>query len=249
MLTLLRKELSGFLSSLIGYIVIGVFLLTTGLFLWVFPLDFNVMESGYANLNGLFMLAPFVFLFLIPAITMRMFADERKSGTIEFLLTQPLTDLQIILAKYIAGVLLVLFSLLPTLVYVATLYYYGMPKGNLDMGATWGSYIGLFFLGAAFVAIGIFASSLTDNQIIAFLIAVFISMFAHLGFEFIYSLDLFGPVDLFIRSLGISAHFNSMSRGVIDSRDILYFLSIISLFILMTRLSLESRKWEKKVRA
>lgn len=245
MFTLLRKELSTFLTSLTGYLVILVFLLTTGLFLWIFPLDYNIIRGGFANLNGLFMIAPFVFLFLIPAITMRSFADEKKSGTIELLLTQPVSDIAIILAKYFAGVLLVLFSLLPTLLYVATVYLYGLPPGNMDMGATWGSYIGLFFLGAAFVAIGVFASTLTDNQIIAFIIAVFLSMILYLGFEFIYSLDWFGRVDLFIKSLGINAHYTSMSRGVIDSRDLVYFISLIAFFLLLTKTSLERRKWEK----
>ena len=245
MFTLLRKEISGFLSSLIGYIVISIFLIINGLFIWVFPMDFNILETGYANLNGLFMLAPFVFLFLIPAVTMRSFADEKKSGTIELLFTQPLTDFQIILAKYFAGFLLVLFSILPTMIYFITVYYLGFPKGNMDLGATWGSYIGLLFLAAAFVAIGIFSSSLTDNQIIAFLIAVFISMFAYLGFDFIYNMAFFGKIDLFIRSLGINAHYTSMSRGVIDTRDLLYFLSVIAFFLLLTRLTLESRKWEK----
>ena len=245
MRSLLLKEIHSFLNSLIGYIVIAVFLLTIGLFLWVFPMDFNILDAGYAKLDGLFMLAPFVFLFLIPAITMRSFADEKKSGTLELLLTQPLSEMQLILAKYFAGLSLVLFSLLPTFIYVATVYYYGMPKGNLDMGAMWGSYLGLFFLGAAMVSVGVFVSSLTDNQVISFMVSLFLCMFAYLGFEFIYSLDLFGKVDLFIRSLGIQAHYLSMSRGVIDTRDLVYFFSFIGLFLLMTKLSIESRKWEK----
>jgi len=243
MLTLLLKEVRGFLSSLIGYIVIVVFLLINGLFLWVFPADFNILDNGYANMDGLFMLAPFVFLFLIPAITMRSFADEKKSGTIEMLLTKPLTDLQIILAKYFAGLVLVVFSLLPSLIYFFSVYQLGYPKGNLDMGGIWGSYIGLLFLGSGFVAIGLFVSSITDNQIVSFIIAVFLCGFVYLGFEFIYSLSFFGSIDLFIKSLGISAHYASMSRGVIDTRDILYFLSLISIFILLTKISLESRKW------
>lgn len=243
MLTLLRKEISGFFSSLIGYIVIAVFLLINGLFLWVFPLQFNILDFGYASLEHLFMLAPVVFLFLIPAITMRMFAEEKRAGTIEMLMTKPLTDLQIILAKYLAGVLLVLIALLPTLVYFFSVYYLGSPMGNIDMGGTWGSYIGLMFLGAAFVAIGLFCSSITDNQIISFIVSVFLCGFAYIGFEFIYSLDLFGNFDLFIQSLGINAHYRSMSRGVIDTRDVLYFLSLTGLFILFTKISLESRKW------
>ena len=243
MFTLFKKEINGFLNSLIGYIVMVVFLLMTGLFLWVFPLEFNVLDFGFAGLDGLFILAPFVFLFLIPAITMRSFADEKKSGTLELLMTQPLTDLQVILAKYFAGFVLVIISLLPTLVYYFSVYMLGLPPGNLDSGSIWGSYLGLLFLGASFVAIGIFSSSLTDNQIVSFILAVFISFFLYMGFEFIYTFILSGKAGLIIESLGLNAHYTSMSRGVIDSRDLIYFLSVTALFILLTKLSLESRKW------
>jgi ABC-2 type transport system permease protein len=243
MFTLLKKEVRGFLSSLIGYIVITMFLLINGLFLWVFASDFNILDFGFASLEGLFMMAPFVFLFLIPAITMRSFADEHKSGTIEFLLTKPITDLQIILAKYFAGVVLVIFSVLPTLVYFYSVYQLGLPKGNIDTGGMWGSYIGLLFLGAAFVSIGLFASSVSGNTIVSFIIAVFLCLFVYVGFDFIHSLELFGPLDLFIKTLGINTHYTSMSRGVIDTRDVVYFISLITFFILITRLSIESRKW------
>ncbi len=243
MLTLYKKEISSFLSSLIGYIVIIVFLLINGMFLWVFQGEFNILDFGYASLDSLFMIAPFVLLFLIPAITMRSFAEEKRLGTIEMILTKPLTEFQIVMAKYLAGLTLVVFSLLPTLVYVFTVYQLGLPAGNIDMGGTWGSYIGLLFLGAAFVAIGLFSSTLSDNQIVSFIIAVFLSGFFYIGFEFIYSLDMFGSVDLFIKSLGINAHYNAMSRGVIDTRDVIYFLSIISLFILLAKHSLDRRKW------
>ena len=244
MLTLFIREINNFFNNLIGYISIGIFLVINSLFLWVFPLDTNVLQSGYASVEGLFSMGPFVFLFLIPAITMRFFADEKKSGTIEFLLTKPLTDLQIVMAKYFAAFVLVVFSLLPTLIYVITVYRFGLPVGNMDMGATWGSYLGLLFLGAAFVAIGLFASSLTDNQIVSFIISIFLCGFAYIGFEFIYTLDLFGQMDLFIRNLGIYAHYTSISRGVVDSRDVIYFLSVIVLFLLFTKIRLESRKWE-----
>ncbi len=243
MITLLKKEIRSFLSSLIGYIVITVFLIINGLFIWVFPLDFNILENGYANLDGLFLLAPFVFLFLIPAITMRMFAEEKRSGTIEILMTKPITDLQVILAKYFAGVILVIFSILPTLIYYISVYKLGSPAGNLDAGGTWGSYIGLLFLGAVFVSIGLFASAITDNQIVSFLVSLFLCGFLYMGFELIYTLDIFGSFSLFIQSLGISAHYSSISRGVIDTRDILYFLSVITIFILLSKISLESRKW------
>jgi len=243
MLTLLRKEISSFLSSLIGYIVITVFLLINGLFLWVFEGDFNILNFGYANLDGLFMIAPFVFLFLVPAITMRSFAEEKRTGTIELILTKPLTELRIVMAKFLAGFILVIISVLPTLIYMFTIYQLGLPKGNLDIGGIWGSYIGLLFLSASFVAIGMFASTISDNQIVSFIIAVFLCGFIYIGFEFIYSLDLFGKVDLFIKSLGINEHYKSMSRGVLDTRDMLYFLGVIAFFILLSRYSIERRKW------
>ena len=243
MFTLLKKEIHSFLGSLIGYIVVSVFLLINGLFLWVLPMDFNVLDFGYAGIDGLFMLAPFVFLFLIPAITMRSFSDEKKSGTIELLLTRPITDLQIVMAKYLAGFILVLLSLLPTLVYVVSVYQLGLPAGNMDLGGTWGSYIGLLFLGAGFVSIGLFCSSITDNQIVSFILSVFLCGAIYIGFDFIHSFAMFGRFDLFIQELGINEHYISMSRGVIDTRDVLYFLSLITIFILLTKISLEKRKW------
>ncbi len=243
MYTLFKKEINGFLDSLIGYVVLVVFLLMTGLFLWVFPVEFNILDFGFANLDGLFILAPFVFLFLIPAITMRSFADEKKSGTIELLMTQPLTDLQVILAKYFAGLFLVLIALLPTLIYYFTVYRLGLPPGNLDSGSIWGSYFGLFFLGASFTAIGVFSSSVTDNQIVSFIMAVFISFLLYMGFDFVYNFIVSGKTGLLIQSFGLSAHYSSMSRGVIDTRDLIYFISVTALFIILTKFSLESRKW------
>lgn len=243
MWTMFRKEVSGFLSSLIGYIVIAVFLLINGLFIWIFPMEFNILQYGYASLDGLFVIAPFVFLFLIPAITMRLFADERRSGTMELLLTKPVSDLQIILSKYLAGVVLVVIAILPTLVYVIAVWQLGLEPGNLDKGGAMGSYLGLLFLSAAFVAAGIFASSLTDNQIVAFILAVFLCGFSYIGFESIHNLELFGRFDLFIKALGINAHYVSMSRGVIDTRDVVYFLSYIVFFLMLTRLTLQRRYW------
>lgn len=243
MLALVKKEIRSFLSSLIGYVVIAVFLLLVGLFMWVFPGEFNVLTSGYASLMPLFTLAPWVFMFLIPAVTMRLFAEEKRTGTIELLFTRPLTDFQIILAKYGAGLLLVLFALLPTLVYLISIYYLGMPVGNLDTGGTWGSYIGLFFLGAGYVSIGIFASSISNNQIVAFLVAVVLCFFMYQGFEAIASFNLMGTFDQFFIALGINDHYTSMSRGLIDTRDIIYFLALIAFFTVMTKLVLASRKW------
>ncbi len=242
MLTLLRKELAGFFSSLTGYIVIIVFLTANGLFLWVFPGDNNLLDTGYANLDTLFFIAPWIFLFLVPAITMRLFSDEKRTGTIELLFTRPLTALQIILARYLAGVLLVLLALLPTLVYFVTVYRLGIPVGNIDTGGTWGAYIGLFFLAAVYVAIGIFASSITDNQIIAFITAMALSFFIFIGFEAISSLSIFGHSEGFINKLGINAHYKSISRGVVDSRDIIYFLAVAGIFIALTKFVLEKQK-------
>jgi ABC-2 type transport system permease protein len=243
MFALLIKEIKSFLSSLIGYIAIAVFLILTGLFLWVFPGDFNILDGAYAEMASLFMIAPWVFMFLIPAITMRSFAEEKRTGTIELLYTRPISDLQIVLAKLIAGMVLVVMALLPTLIYVYSVYELGSPTGNLDMGGTWGSYIGLLFLAGAFVAIGIFASSLTENQVIAFIVAVFLCFFVFIGFESISSFSLMGPLDSVFIKLGIFEHYNSMSRGVIDSRDVLYFLALITIFVLMTKTVLQSRKW------
>ena len=243
MYALFKKEISNFLSSLIGIMVIVVFLLITGLFLWVFQSDFNLLTYGYANLDGLFILAPWVFLFLVPAVTMRSFAEENRTGTIEMLLTKPLSDWQIIFAKFLASVALVLLALIPTGVYYFSVYRLGFPMGNLDSGSILGSYIGLFLLSASFISIGIFCSAVTNNQILAFILSVFLCGFIYIGFEFIYSLSLFGPIDLFIQRLGISAHYSSISRGVVDTRDILYFLSVIALFLSATKLVLASRKW------
>jgi ABC-2 type transport system permease protein len=243
MLSLFLKEIRSFLSSLIGYIAIVVFLLAIGFFMWIVKGDQNVLDNGFASLDTLFAIGPWIFLFLIPAITMRSLADEKKSGTIELLLTRPLTDLQIVLAKYAAGFVLVLFSLLPTLIYFYSVWQLGSKPGNIDTGGTWGSYIGLLFLGSSFVSIGIFASSLTDSQIISFILAFAFCFLCYTGFEQLSSLDLFGRADTFIESLGINYHYNSMSRGVLDTRDMIYFLSINALFILLTKVRLESRKW------
>jgi len=241
MYALFKKEFDGFLNTLTGYIVLTVFILANALFLWVFSSGFNIIDNGYATIDSLFSIAPFAFLFLIPAITMRLFAEERKSGTLELLLTKPLMELQVVLGKYFSALSLVVIALIPTLVWVIVVYFMGQPVGNIDLGGTWGSYIGLLFVGALFVSIGLWASSITDNQAAAFLIAVFLCGFLFQGFEFVA--PFFGSATIFIQSLGANAHYVSLSRGVVDSRDLIYFLGCIVLFIYLTRLSLESRKW------
>ncbi|UPT65955.1 MAG: gliding motility-associated ABC transporter permease subunit GldF [Sphingobacteriales bacterium JAD_PAG50586_3] len=243
MTALISKEIRSFLSSLTGYIVISMFLLLTGLFLWVFPGESNVLTGGYSTIEPLFVIAPWVFTFLIPAITMRSFAEEKRTGTIELLFTRPLTDYQIIWAKYLGAFALVIISLLPTLIYFYTVYQYGNPKGNIDTGATWGSFIGLLFLGSAFTAIGLFASAVTENQIVSFILAAFLCFIVYTGFDSLASLTNWGYAENFIRNLGINEHYISVSRGVVDSRDLVYFLSLDAFFFLLTATRIKSRKW------
>ncbi len=242
MLTILNKEITGFFSSLVAYIAIGIFLAAMGLFLWVFP-DSSILEYGYAGLDSLFTISPYVFMFLIPAITMRSLAEEKKEGTFELLATSPLTDWHIILGKYLACLLMVVLALLPTLIYYFTVYQLGITKGNIDTGAVIGSYIGLFLLGGAFTATGIFASSLSKNQIISFIISVFLCFFAFSGFDSISQITALQYLDTFLSGLGINQHYQSISRGVLDTRDLVYFLSFITLFLLITKTILGGRKW------
>jgi ABC-2 type transport system permease protein len=241
MFALIGKEVRGFLGSLIGHIAVVVFLLLSGLVLWVFP--GNLLDQGYADLAPLFVTAPWLFLFLVPAVTMRSFSEERRTGTIEFLLTKPLSEMQVVLAKYIAAVALVVLALLPTLVYWASLHELAQPTGNLDTGGILGSYIGLLLLGACFAAVGLFASVLTDSQIVAFLIAVFACFFLYMGFDLIADFEAFGALEGPIKAIGIQPHYASVSRGVVDLRDVLYYLAVIVIFLLLTRTVLQSRTW------
>ena len=246
---LFLKEVRSFFGSLVGYIAIGVFLAVNGLFLWVIDSDssggYNILDNGESSLAALFDLAPKLYLLLIPAITMRSFSEEKSRGTIELLLTRPISDLGIVVSKYLAGTVIVLISLLPTILYYYSVYLLGYPKGNIDSGAFWGSYFGLFFLGCSFVAIGVFASSLASNQVIAFILALIFSFFAYFGFMFMGNSGLFGDLDLLIQSMGMDYHFKSMSIGVIDTRDVIYFISLILIFLFFTRLVLVSRKKER----
>ncbi len=243
MLSVFLKEVNSFFSSLIGYIVIGVFLVAMGLMMFVFP-DTSLLNYNYASLDQLFEIAPVIFIFLIPAITMRSFAEEQQAGTIELLATRPITDLQIVLGKYFGCLLLLAFALLPTWLYYYTVYQLGSPVGNLDSGAILGSYIGLFLLAGAFTAIGLFASSLSANQIVAFILATFLCFFIHWGFDFLSRMPAFvGKVDDIVQMFGIDYHYASISRGLIDSRDLIYFFSAIALFIALTLVSMGRRRW------
>ncbi len=223
--------------------VIGVFLAVLGLLLWVFP-DYSILEESYAQLDGLFQLAPTIFMFLLPAITMRSLAEEQQTGTIELLFTRPVSDWQIVSGKFLACFALVLVALLPTVMYYVTVWQLGAPKGNLDSGGILGSYIGLLALAAVFVAIGIFASSLTNNQIVAFVLATFLCFFFYLAFDYLSRLPVFfGKSDDIVQSMGIQYHYEAMSRGVVDTRNVVYFLSLIALFLAATVLSLSRRRW------
>lgn len=234
MFSLLKKEITSFFGSLTGYLVVFVFLLATSLFLWVFPGNYNIPDGGYASLDGLFSLAPWVYLFLVPAVTMRLFAEEKRLGTMEVLLTRPLSVMQIVLAKFLAGLLLVSISLLPTLIYFYSVYALGSPIGCIDTGGTWGAFIGLFFLAAIYVAIGLLASALSDNPVFAFILALFLSFVTYLGFDFVGSMQLPSALQQTIISLGVNEHYNSISRGVVDSRDLLYFILVVFIFLFLT---------------
>jgi len=242
MYAVFKRELFSLLNSLMAYITIGVFLLVSGLLLWFFP-DTSILEYGYAELNGFFSLAPFLFMFLIPAITMRSFAEERREGTYVLLASRPLSDWQILLAKYFACLILVFFALIPTLLYYYSIEQLGMPKGNIDGGAVAGSYIGLLLLGSAFAAIGIFSSSVTKNQVIAFAVAVFLSFIAYSGFDALAKIFASGIMEDAFLWLSVNEHFQSMSRGVLDTRDLVYFISFILFFLGLTKLVIGGRKW------
>ena len=242
MLTILKKEITAYLSSLVAYVTIGVFLVVLGLFLWVFP-ESSLLDYGYAGLDSLFSTAPYLFMFLVPAITMRSLAEERREGTFELLLTRPLTDWQIVLGKYFASLLLILFALLPTLVYYYSVYALGNPIGNIDTGAVIGSYIGLFLLGACFAAIGLFASSVSKNQVIAFTIAVFLCFFFYSGFDSLS--QILSLQNLTLEDLGITEHYESVSRGVLDTRDLVYFIVLSTMFIWLTLFVLLKQRQKK----
>ena len=237
MFAILKKEINSFFASPIAYLVIGVFLLINGLFLWVFKGDFNILNAGFADLNSFFFLAPWVFLFLIPAITMKSFADEFSDGTIELLKTKPISDWKIVLGKFWASLLLVFVALLPTLTYAYTIYQLANPIGDIDFGSAIGSYIGLLFLAATYTSIGLFTSTLSKNQIVAFILGVMITFFLFYGFDAI-SISLGN--ELAIKKMGINEHFKSISRGVIDTRDIIYFLSVTVFFLFITKTRLNN---------
>ena len=241
MISIFLKEVNEFLDSLIAYVVIGVFLVGIGLLMWVFP-DTNVLDYGYASMEPVFSLGPYVFMFLIPAITMKSFAEERRNGTLELLQTLPFRDIDIILGKFFAGYFLVLFSVIPTLVYYFSLSQLGNPANNLDTPGIIGSYIGLLLLGGIFTAIGIFSSALTGNQIVSFILSAFLCFLFYTGFDSLASINLWAEWSYIISELGIMAHYAAMSRGLIDMIDLAYFIGAITIIIMFTKLIIGLRK-------
>ncbi len=240
MIQVFVKEFNSFLNSLIAYIVIGAFLTGIGLLMWVFP-ETSVLDYGFADLDTLFSMAPYVFIFLIPAITMKSFAEEKKMGTLELLLTKPLSDWNVVLGKFLATCALVLLALLPTFIYYYSVYLLGNPVGNVDSAGVMGSYLGLALLAMIFCAIGLLASSLTSNQIVSFILAAFLCFIIYTGFESLSSFG--GNAALLIKQVGIIYHYESLSKGLIDSRDVIYFLSVAGFILLTTKVVISSRQW------
>lgn len=236
------REINSFFSSMIGFLAMGFFILITGLVLWFFP-EYSILNYGYATLDSFFTLAPILFLFIIPAITMRLFSEETQLGTLEWVLTKPIKDRDILLGKFLASLFLIFVALIPTLIYYFSIYQLGYPKGNIDNGGVVGSYFGLILLSSAFCAIGVYSSSLTSNQIIAFILAAVLCAFSFWGFDLVSQFPILeGKGDYFIKNLGISYHYDSISRGVLDTRDLIYFISITFLFLYLTYFKLEKRK-------
>lgn len=245
MFPLVKKEISYFFSSLIGVMILVVFLLVNSLFLWMIPINeyLNIFTAGYASLEPLFTLAPWMYLILVPALTMRTIAEEKSLGTMELLLTKPISEKKLVLSKFIACFIILILTLLPTFTYVISIYYLGVTEGNLDMGATIGSYLGLLLLGIVFIAIGIFSSSLSNNQIVSLLLSILLCIFFYLGLDWITSFGTNSAVGYFIRQIGIQEHYFSISRGLIDTRDLVYFVVITEVFLGLSILKISSRKW------
>lgn len=242
MRALYLKEVKSFLSSIIGYVFILIYLISSGLFHWVISYNTNLLEGVEADLIPFFNLSPVIFLVLIPAITMRSISEERRTGTIELLFTRPISDIQILFAKYLASVTLLFIAIVPTIIYFFTMYYLGKPVGIIDVGATLTSYLGLLLLGSTFIAIGIFASSITSSQIVAFILAMFLCWLFFDGFNLLGSYNLLGEVDSIVRSFGITGHYDYIKKGIIDSADILYFISVIIFFLFSAMTILKSYK-------
>lgn len=242
MLSLARREFASFFQSATGVLVLSAYLGLNAVFLWLMPGSFHLLDSGYAQLDGLFMLSPWVFLFLVPALAMRMLAEERRAGTLDWLRAKPLSTWNIVVGKWLAGMALLGLALLPTLLYAASLYVLGNPIGNLDLGSTAGSYLGLFILGGTYLAISLLFSASTDNSIVAFVGGAAGSLAMYAGFDAFVDLPSIANRGLYLLQWGISEHYTSMSRGVVDANDVLYFGGLVAAFLGGARLMLEPKK-------
>lgn len=238
MWSIFRKEVSAFFNSLIAYIVIGVFLLLNGLLFWLYP-ETNILDYDYAEMDSFFQLCPYILLFFVPAITMRMFSEELRSGTIEFLMTRPVSLWAIIGGKYLSCIFIILLALAPTLIYYISLYQLGNPQGNIDSASVAGSYFGLLLLASVYAAAGLFMSSVTRNQVVAFLLAAVVCYILFAGFEQLSGL-FSGVTQYFLSYIGLSFHYSSLGKGIIDSRDVVYFVSVSLIFLVLTLLSLNN---------
>ena len=240
MLAIFKREVLSFFMTPVGYLIIGFFLVLNGLFLWVFKGDFNIFEYGFADLSNFFLLTPWVFLFLIPAVTMKSFSEEKKAGTLELLFIKPLSLRETVYGKFFGALSLVVIALVPTLLYGVCISQLGNTPDNLDWGLIYGSYFGLFFLAMSYTAIGIFTSALTENQIVAFILALVICFMFYYGFEGVSTLFNDGEITQLIVSLGMKSHFEGISRGILDSRDLIYFLSLTVLFLFFAIVQLKN---------
>lgn len=242
MWVIFKKEIRSFLGSFIAYIVIGVFLLLTGLFLWMIKGN-NIFDLGVASLQVMFEVAPFILIFLVSAITMRSISEEKRLGTLEILTTKPIHDVQIIVGKFLASVTLIIIAIIPTLFYYYAIYQLASPIGNIDTGATMGSYIGLILLAACYASVGMFSSSLTDNQIVALITSMLLNFFFFGVLGMLGDISWLTNIGKSLEWFGLEFHYDSISRGVIDTRDVIYFLGFIFIFLGLTKIVFESRKW------
>ncbi len=242
MWVIFKKEIRSFLGSFIAYIVIGVFLLLTGLFLWMIKGN-NIFDLGVASLQVMFEIAPFILIFLVSAITMRSISEEKRLGTLEILTTKPIHDVQIIVGKFLASVTLILIAIIPTLFYYYAIYHLASPVGNIDTGATMGSYIGLILLAACYASVGMFSSSLTDNQIVALITSMLLNFFFFGVLGMLGDISWLSNIGKSLEWFGLEFHYDSISRGVIDTRDVIYFFGFIFVFLGLTKIVFESRKW------
>jgi len=242
MIALYKKELSIFFSTIIGPLIIGLFLLINGLFLWSNISQFNILDNAYASIDSFFTISPLLFLLFIPAISMRTFSEEYNIGTIETLITKPIASYKIITSKFLAVLTLVIASIIPTFSYVITIFFLGETTGNLDLAGITGSYIGLLMLSSIFSSIGIFASSISDNQIVAFILGVTVSTIFYFGFDLLSMIKPLQSINMILQKTGISYHYNMMSKGLLLASDIVYFISVSFLFLKSSEIVISNKK-------